>query len=49
MFDILNLSNLSNLISNQDFINFYSIPDKSECENGCSRYVYNIHSVTQDK
>jgi len=42
---IFEISDVSKLISNSDFINFYSIPDKLECENGCSRYVYNIHSV----
>ena len=35
-------SDVSNLVSNQDFINFYTIPDESQCDNGCSLLIYTI-------
>jgi hypothetical protein len=43
---IFDYSNLSNLVSNQDFIDFYSIPDESRCENGCEYLSYTITSVS---
>ena len=42
---IFDPSDVSNLVSNQDFIGFYTIPNESRCENGCSYLSYTITNV----